>query len=318
MADDKWFINLTPETPADEAARQVLSVRFTTVKERLVPAIEDPENVEHVHQLRVATRRAGAALRTFADCLPEESYRSARKLLRRIRRSAADARDWDVFAASVRESDKLTKDKFAPARAYLLALAAGCRALAQKKLQAEAHGLAADLQYTLTNLAAQARSPAPAVNLTVGDLATKQLTNFFAKFNGEIADRPRSASALHEVRITGKRLRYAIEVFAMCCSPALRGIYYPAVEKAQELLGATNDANVAVHRLKEIRTSLRKIAPSLASVAFPGVNALIADAKLDVKNGTITFQRWCREWALLLAEHPLNNVLRLGVVTSAA
>jgi CHAD domain-containing protein len=190
--------------------------------------------------------------------------------------------------------------------------------LAQKKLQAEAHGFAADLQHTLTNLAAQAHSPAWAVNLTVGDLAAKQLTNLFVKFNREIADRPRSSTALHEVRITGKRLRYAIEVFGMCCSPALRAIYYPAVEQAQELLGATNDANVAVHRLKEIRTSLRKVAPSLASVAFPGLNEVIADAKSDAKNGRMTFLRWCREWALLLAEHPLNDVLRLGIVTSAA
>ena len=49
------------------------------------------------HQLRVATRRAGAALEIFRDCLPEKDYQTARKQLRRLRRAAGAARDWDVL-----------------------------------------------------------------------------------------------------------------------------------------------------------------------------------------------------------------------------
>ena len=46
------------------------------------------KDVEHVHQLRVATRRARAALDIFADCLPDGAFTAAKKQLRKIRRAA--------------------------------------------------------------------------------------------------------------------------------------------------------------------------------------------------------------------------------------
>ncbi len=73
MSDEKWITNLAPETPAADAARRVLSVRLAAVAARIAPAVDrSAEDVEHVHQLRVATRRAAAALRIFAECLPDE------------------------------------------------------------------------------------------------------------------------------------------------------------------------------------------------------------------------------------------------------
>src|SRR5947207_2531520 len=76
------------------------------------------------------------------------------------------------------------------------------------------------------------RSP----GLTAGPLGSEQLRVLFAAFNDRIADRPKSAAALHQARIAGKRLRYAIEVFAGCFPAALREAYYPAVAAAQDLL----------------------------------------------------------------------------------
>jgi integrase/recombinase XerD len=63
MADGKWIPGLTAEMPVAEAARAVLAARFEVVRHCLPLAVEKPyEDVEHVHQLRVGTRRAGAAL----------------------------------------------------------------------------------------------------------------------------------------------------------------------------------------------------------------------------------------------------------------
>ena len=98
MADGKWISDLTRETPIADAARRVLSVRLEVVRDYLRLATREPDkDVEHVHQLRVGTRRAGAALNIFSLCLPEKVYRNARRYLRRIRRAAGQARDWDVF-----------------------------------------------------------------------------------------------------------------------------------------------------------------------------------------------------------------------------
>jgi len=93
MADGKWVSGLTAEMELVEAARRVLEVRLRVVGEYL-PRVEraDPTDTENVHQLRVATRRAGAALRIFKVCLPHKVARRAGQRLRRIRRAAGRGR----------------------------------------------------------------------------------------------------------------------------------------------------------------------------------------------------------------------------------
>src|SRR4051812_10904613 len=98
MAEGKWISDVTGAASPGAAAARVLPVRLGVVRDSLPralsPSAEDPE---HVHQLRVAPRRAGAALDIFELCLPAKVYKSAKKRIRRIRRAAGAARDWDVF-----------------------------------------------------------------------------------------------------------------------------------------------------------------------------------------------------------------------------
>ena len=64
MADGKWIEGLTPEMAVAEAATVVLAARFEVVRRYLPLAAEKPyDDLEYVHQLRVGTRRAAAALR---------------------------------------------------------------------------------------------------------------------------------------------------------------------------------------------------------------------------------------------------------------
>ena len=105
MADGKWIEGLTPDMSVSDAATAVLAARFDVVRHFLPLSAEKPdEDPEYVHQLRVGTRRAGAALRVFADCLPRKHRRTMRLLLRTLRRGAGAARDWDVFLLEVRKS----------------------------------------------------------------------------------------------------------------------------------------------------------------------------------------------------------------------
>ncbi len=66
MADGKWLLGLRDDMPVVAAVRHVLMARLSPVREHLTSAVfQADEDPEHVHQLRVATRRAGAALRIF-------------------------------------------------------------------------------------------------------------------------------------------------------------------------------------------------------------------------------------------------------------
>ena len=78
MAEGKWINGLTPTMPVDDAARVVFAARFEVVRQFLPLAAAKPyEDVEYVHQLRVGTRRAGAALQVFEACLPRAPLRRA-------------------------------------------------------------------------------------------------------------------------------------------------------------------------------------------------------------------------------------------------
>src|SRR5687768_12107046 len=116
--------------PLAEAARLVLDARLQVVREYLGLALTDWEHSpENVHQLRVGTRRTGAALRIFATCVPEKKQRVARHELKRLRKAVGEARDWDVFLLNL--ADQIAKNGNHAGRDLLLGYGTAQRLLAQ-------------------------------------------------------------------------------------------------------------------------------------------------------------------------------------------
>ena len=95
-----WTRALTPGTPLGEAAAFVLGRRLGDVARLLSRAAKrrpgTSQATKDVHGLRVATRRAAAALDVFGETLTEKDAVRASKRLRAIRRAAGEARDLDV------------------------------------------------------------------------------------------------------------------------------------------------------------------------------------------------------------------------------
>ncbi|RMF75419.1 MAG: CHAD domain-containing protein, partial [Planctomycetota bacterium] len=97
IASGKWVEGFDAETPASDAARLVLRSRLAPIGELLDGAANHAaDDEEFVHQLRVATRRAAAALRAFECVGPRTAMKTVARQLREIRRAAAAAREDDV------------------------------------------------------------------------------------------------------------------------------------------------------------------------------------------------------------------------------
>src|SRR6476659_4735118 len=97
-ASGKWIDGIDADMPGDKAARRSLEPRLTIVAQSLPLAAHLAEHdIEHVHRLRVATRRAWAALKLYKDLLPSKPGRWMKKRLRKIRHAAGEARDLDVL-----------------------------------------------------------------------------------------------------------------------------------------------------------------------------------------------------------------------------
>jgi len=300
----KWAALHPPETPAVEAARDLLAARLRSVQKALEPAAERALlNVEYVHQLRVATRRAAAGLRVFDAFVPTKDARRVKATLRSLRRAAGDARDWDVFAAGLDDSPALTA---APAaKDYLLGYANGQRAVAQLFLGAaaeeQAEGLAKQVERLPQNV-----SDDEATGL--GYLARTAMAALFADLQALLTAGPKSPGELHQLRIQCKRTRYAMEVFAGCYQPAFREVIYPAIEDVQGILGTVQDGYVLSARLVEIRIWLRATRREALERFRPGFDELGRETTQKVRTARTQFRRWTRDWAKLNAAHPLAEL----------
>ncbi len=243
----KWVDCDDPAQKAAGVVHQALSERLSAVAHFLEAATPDARHdPEHVHQLRVATRRAGAALAAFGEFLPRRKAKRIRRTLKQIRQAVGVARDHDVMAGrySARRDDLAE-----PIQDWLWARIVDARRAANPAVD-EIYRLYAEGEFTeLANqLVAKIRWRGDGDEPTFAALATEQLTSAAGEFFAAAHRRPTRVAGLHKLRIAGKRFRYAIELFA-AISPPLRDEIYPVIEQVQELLGKANDHAVAAERI---------------------------------------------------------------------
>ena len=304
MPDGKWVPGLTPEMPVADAAKAVLAARFEVVRHYLPLAAEKPyEDAEYVHQLRVGTRRAGAALRAFRDCLPRKQHRTAKLYLRTIRRAAGDARDWDVFLTGLPAAKPFAAAAGKPALDYLVGYGMGERSAAQARLVVAAEASGPPFAEASTALPGAAHAPRgenpPA---SFGDLAGARFGTLVREFDEAVKADPTAPADLHRVRILGKRARYALEIFADCFPPAFRDTLYPAIEQAQEILGDIQDAAVGLDRLTQLRDRIKATVPGEWTRLRPGIEGLMRELRAKVPAGRKAFRAWRKGWGKLVEE----------------
>lgn len=82
-----------------------------------------------------------------------------------------------------------------------------------------------------------------------------RIDDLFAR--AESARDPADLEALHDLRIAGKRLRYALELSPAALPARLHQKLYDALSDLQERLGVVCDHMSAVARLKEWRSSAK-------------------------------------------------------------
>jgi len=257
MAGGKWVKDLQAETPLAEAARRVLRTRLDAVKKYLDLVVKKDEDPENVHQLRVSSRRTAAALDMFEDCLPSKVHAKAKKKLKKLRRAAGAARDWDVFLQSF-------KSRAVPAKArdglnLVTGYALSQRQAAETQLESAAQDLSKKFgKFVRKVVTSVPRSARQSKSQTLTDLARKALLPLVRALTKAAQRDLTDADNLHKVRIAGKRLRYAMEILAPAFGPPFREQLYPAIQEMQDILGQANDSRFAMARIEEVGEQLQK------------------------------------------------------------
>jgi CHAD domain-containing protein len=240
-ASGKWIVSDEHRLPVGMVAAQTLRVRLDAVWTELQAACAMPDHAEHVHQLRVATRRALAAFGAFNAVMPAKRRAWFEKRLRRLRRAAGEARDLDVL------TERLTHDNAARARSRLVAMLSKQRLTSRAPIREQFEKLV-DAGWTcrvdrlLEDVADRRRHPG------FRSFARRQCKPMIASFFDKADRRLRNSDEIHSLRIEGKKLRYALEIFAPVFPDRGLARCQESLEQLQKTLGEFTDHASAADR----------------------------------------------------------------------
>jgi CHAD domain-containing protein len=204
--------------------------------------VQDIDDIEGVHRMRVATRRLRAALRVFEAALPSEAG-SVRAELTWLGQTLGTVRDLDVQLATLRT---LMQD--APLQAVVDILEARRAPAHQALRRALASPRYAALVAQLQALRGSPGSQALAKE-EVPNLVRRSQRRF--RHTAREAEQRATAARLHRARIRAKQLRYSLEFVADLYGPPADELI-AAVTRVQDVLGTIQDAATMHQQLNEL------------------------------------------------------------------
>lgn len=294
MAKAKEITGLDCAADATEWAAAVLRVRFEEIAEARGAALNS-EDIEGVHQMRVATRRLRSALRDFAPLMKRRPMKKVKRDLKRVADALGAARDQDVaIVALERLQQEAKNEQIKEGVGKLIEERRAVRERAQLDLmEALAVTAVEDLQnrfMAAVNEATKRKKSARVISFNeAGRGAVSEGLREFCDLSRSLYE-PFSIEELHELRIAAKRLRYAVELFTACWGKKIAS-FAEEVAAMQSFLGEVHDADVWINGLGErLRSGARE------SEDFQTIVWLLSEfVKERTKNYRAALRLWS-EW----------------------
>lgn len=246
-----------PDDPLSEAGRKVLRYHFAEML-RHEEGTRLGEDIEELHDMRVATRRMRAAFEVFENAFDLKAVKPHLKGLRAAGRALGRVRDLDVFM----EKAQLYLDSLPPEQRHGLDMLLGAWSEQREADRAEmlAHLDSPDYQNFKRKFAVFLNTPGAGARQIPEEQIEPELVRYVApvliytRLAAVRAYEPRLPSAsieqLHALRIEFKKLRYTVEFFKEVMG-VQAGAVIGDIKGLQDHLGDLNDADVACQILRE-------------------------------------------------------------------
>lgn len=311
---------LTPGAPLWAWAFEAITQRVHIMLEH-AHGVRAGEDIEAVHDMRVASRRLVAAMRVFRVCYPKREFERLLKEARQVTRALGEVRDLDVLIDHYQKlSDGLSEDALLAA-GYLIAVLRRRRkkahAPAVKALERleKSHFPKRVERYVEEQTEAYVRRQQQESSVDGSDdghsggvrpespfraVAVPLLVERYHElysFEPYVAQ-PEAAEQLHEMRIAAKWLRYTMELFAPAYADELKDST-SVVKRFQELLGDLHDSDVRLELLAETVSeplevrgleALRQLNPTPVSHGLEELHAR------ETQERTRCYTAFSREW----------------------
>ena len=290
---------------ATSANDSVSAVAFFSLRDRLSSVVQHVRSaasggkvrVEDVHNLRVATRRALAAIKLYRDLLPAKPIASLMCILKVLLRTAGETRDLDVLARRYR------KAKSENARHFVKELRKH-RARKQRRLSEFCSHLWKNDRLTrrINHLFSKLDDADGSTEL-FGGWSKARWLDIVHEFSQLSNVDDSNLESLHQFRIRGKGLRYAMELLESTFDQELLPMTYATIAELQERLGHINDQSVAIQlfcRWKRKHHALSKV----CSLKAP---KRVASRELD--QAIAEFKSW---WTPTMKTELLQSLTKLA------
>jgi CHAD domain-containing protein len=251
------------------------------------------EDIDDLHDMRVATRRMRAAFRLFGSYFQPKSIRRIKKDLRRTGRTLGAVRDLDVFdkkaTSYLKGLPKEDRHGLDPLLDHWHEQRKTAREVLATYLDSERY------QRLVLELGSFVATEGAGVEpVPPGEPACVQVRHVLGSSIWQLAEKVRayevvldgaSKSTLHALRIDCKRLRYTLEFFQEVLGPETPGLVRDVVA-IQDHLGDLQDAEVAAELL-QVFLLQRQGEPN--PVDLTGVVAYLDYRKVESQDLVATF-----------------------------
>lgn len=212
------------------------------------------DDIECVHQSRVASRRMRAGLEFFDNCFPAKKAKKWRIQIKKVTKKLGLARDRDVQIEFIKEFlsnlDKRTKQYKRGINRLLLRLQQSRQKLQPKVVKGinsfNSSGVMADVHGEIEKVFFVSKNKD---NLLQSEFVFQKSSQRSKKHLDELLSlqdcltNPLDKNGHHRMRISAKRLRYTLEICDVAFDGKLKDII-TAVKKTQTYLGDIHDCDV--------------------------------------------------------------------------
>ncbi len=250
---------ILPNDSMPEAARKTLQFHFQRML-ACEAGTRAGEDIEALHDMRVATRRMRAALRVFKPYIDWKAIKPHRKAIRRTCKTLGAVRDLDVYYEKTTHYIEAKTTSKRPDLAPLIGAWTEAHEKTREKLIDYLDGdRYCEFKEAFEDFL-QSPMPAPDPEQSDGTVIPHRVRHVIPAviyqrlahvraFDGWILQPGVPLERYHRLRIAAKNLRYALEFFAEVLGPESEAIV-DHLKVVQDHLGDLQDAIVAIQKLR--------------------------------------------------------------------
>jgi CHAD domain-containing protein len=255
----KVDVSIDPDQRADAAAASILRRLLTVLADNVDGAIGG-EDIEYLHQLRIAVRRSRTVQRQLRRVFPTVELAGFRSDFRWLQRATGDARDLDVyvdeFGSLARLLPEALRDDLQPMRTVLIEHRLAVHEALELTLRSRrTEELLDDWERLLESLVELPLDDRPDAARTISEVCGERIAKVYRRIvsMGQAISDSSPPEEFHELRKTGKELRYLLELFGVQLFNAdIVGPLVDSLKDLQELLGRHQDREVQVVMVRSL------------------------------------------------------------------